>query len=77
MPGADEAFSRVKTDAQLKDQAQLRFEERGRCVPGIVDRQTDALKLKKAVASFHFPLPLAFQGGIAIHANPSAEVAVA
>lgn len=73
MPGADEAFSRVKTDTRLKDQARLRFGERGRCVVGIVGRQTDALK--KAVAFIHSPLSLAFHGGIAIRANHSVEVA--
>lgn len=56
MLGANEAFSRVKIGAQLKDQAwyvsdtnAVRFEERRLSVLGIVAQQPEALRKEEAV----------------------------
>lgn len=56
MSGANEAFSRVRMDAQLKDRGWdvlytngVRFEERCRSVLGVVVQQSEALKKAEAV----------------------------
>ena len=56
MSGANEAFSRVGMDAQLKDRGWdvlytngVRFEERCRSVLGVVVQQSEALKKAEAV----------------------------
>lgn len=75
MSGADEVSSRVKIDAQLNDEAQLRFEECNRCLLGIGEQRTEVIK--KAAAFICSPLARAFHDGLAILANPSARFAVA
>ena len=56
MSGANEAFSRVRMDAQLKDRGWdvlytngVRCEERCRSVLGVVVQQSEALKKAEAV----------------------------